>query len=81
MTTNAELTANLEAIAIVRLIIRNEGDAAAKIMLTETEDALELARAACGLAGALLLGLATGHEEGILNKYTHAIVQHPGAGK
>ncbi|MBT2535885.1 hypothetical protein [Arthrobacter sp. ISL-69] len=81
MTTNAEQTANLEAIAIVRLIIRNEGDAAAKIMLTETEDPLQLARAACGLAGALLLGLAPGHEEGILNKYTHAFVQNPGAGK
>ena len=80
MTTNAEQTANLEALAIVRLIIRNEGDAAAKIMLTQTEDPVQLARAACGLAGALLLGLAPGSEEDILNKYTRAVVQNQGAG-
>lgn len=80
MTRNAEQTANLEALAIVRLIIRNEGDAAAKIMLTQTEDPVQLARAACGLAGSLLLGLAPGSEENILDKYTRAVVQNPGAG-
>ncbi|WP_133247537.1 hypothetical protein [Arthrobacter sp. H-02-3] len=81
MTTNAEQTANLEAIAIVRLITRNEGDEAAKILLTQTEDPMQLARAACGLAGALLLGLAPGHEENILNRYTQAALQDtPGGG-
>lgn len=77
MATNTEQTANLEALAIVRLIIRNEGDEAAKIMLTQTEDPMQLARAACGLAGALLLGLAPGHEESILDKYTQAALQQP----
>lgn len=72
MTTAAELTGNLEALAIVRLITRYEGDEAAQIMLTQTEDPLQLARAACGLAAALLLGLAPGHEESILNKYVQA---------
>jgi hypothetical protein len=79
MTTHAEQTGNLEAIAIVRLITRNEGDEAAQIMLTQTEDPIQLARAACGLAGALLLGLAPGHEESILNKYTTAALNQ-GAG-
>lgn len=80
MTTHAEQTANLEALAIVRLIIRNEGDEAAKIMLTHTEDPMQLARAACGLAGAMLLGLAPGHEESILNKYTASVVQNAAGG-
>lgn len=79
-TQNPEQTANLEAIAIVRLIIRTEGDEAARIMLTQAEDPLQLARAACGLAGALLLGLAPGHEENVLDKYMRAVVQNPGAG-
>jgi hypothetical protein len=73
-THDAEKTANLEAIAIVRLIIRNQGDEAAQIMLTGAEDPVQLARSACGLAGALLLGLAPGHEANVLDKYTRALL-------
>ncbi|MEC5200270.1 hypothetical protein RCH21_002513 [Arthrobacter sp. PL16] len=69
---NAERTSILEAVAIVELIIHDERDGGAAVMLTESEDPVRLARSACGLAAALLMRLAPGHEDEILDRYRRA---------
>ncbi|AUZ87994.1 hypothetical protein CVO76_10415 [Arthrobacter agilis] len=66
---DAEMIANLEAIAIVGLIVRNEGDEGAAIMANESEDPVRLARAACGMAAAVLVALAPDRAELFLDGF------------
>ncbi|MDN4611074.1 hypothetical protein [Arthrobacter burdickii] len=78
--SNAEQTGILEAVAVVGLIIRNEGDAGAETMVSETDNPVGLARAACGLAAALLLGLAPEREQWFLDQYRQHALGRPAGG-
>lgn len=66
-----EQTARLEATAVTRLITQNR-QAEAQVMLNESENPIELAHAACGMAAALVVTLAPGKADMILDNYTQA---------
>ncbi|MEK0156665.1 hypothetical protein [Arthrobacter oryzae] len=66
-----EQTARLEATAVTRLLTQNRR-AEAQVMLNESENPIELAHAACGMAAALVVTLAPGKAEMILDNYTRA---------
>jgi hypothetical protein len=74
VATTTEQTARLEAIAVIRLITQNRQDEA-QVMLNESENPVELAHAASGMAAALLVTLAPGKADMILDNYTQAALR------
>lgn len=74
--TTTEQTARLEAVAVTRLITEGAQDEAL-VMLNESENPVELAHAACGLAAGLLVTLRPGQVEPTLTRLTQAALKEP----